>query len=69
MHSDDNIYYIDRDVYQELLEMVNKFEGRTDQQQERLARIAEHTSELTFVRKVFTALFPSVDTSSKIRGD
>jgi hypothetical protein len=58
----------DRNVYQELVDMALKYEDDPVKQEEEVNKIASQGSEPTLARRVFRALFPLADESTKIRG-
>jgi hypothetical protein len=59
---------MDRNVERELVNIAIKYEHDPNKQEEEVNKIASRGSEPTFARRVFRALFPLTDESTKIRG-
>ena len=54
-------------VYALLLEVINRHEDDVEKQQKKLETLSEAIQPLTFPRRLFRALFPSVETSRRVR--
>jgi hypothetical protein len=54
-------------LYALLLEVINRDEDDVEQQQKNLEVLSEAMHPLTFPRRLFRVLFPSVETSRRVR--